>query len=70
MSHYKMNYHILAFEVDKLYMQKIDETKIKNIEEHSEFIAQFIESAGWKLEEFIDRYVHEGIKDLLPQNKN
>lgn len=66
----KVAYEVLAVAVDKLYQKDLLPTDLKGIAEHSEYIATFVEACGWTAEEFLDEYVHQGLMDLLPQNKN
>jgi hypothetical protein len=67
----KVPYEVLALEVDKLYQKQFPSSSdpdfaLKEIEEHCEYIATFIESCGWNLEEYIQEYIHRGLKEFLP----
>lgn len=53
----KLPYHQLSLEVDKLYNYQL--TDEKEIEEHCEFIRQFIEACGWDLYEYMSAMMHE-----------
>lgn len=62
----KVEYAILALQLEELYSVHIDPKDDKAIGEHCEMIARFIEDAGWTLEEF----VRESLKDFLPPDPN
>jgi hypothetical protein len=62
----KVAYEIVAAEVDKLYQKEFPPGAHHAIEDHCEFIATFIESCGWKLEEYMAEYIHRGLKEFLP----
>jgi len=47
----KMNYFQLAIEVEKLYAKQVDES---DVNEHIEFISEFIKSCGWTEEEYME----------------
>jgi hypothetical protein len=55
----KIPYFQLSVEVDKLYNYSLTDDKV--IEEHCEFIRQFIESCGWEVEDYISTMMNEGI---------
>lgn len=48
----KIPFHIVDVEVSKLYDKKFDHSDTKGIEDHCEFIASFIESCGYTIEEY------------------
>jgi hypothetical protein len=56
----------MAPEVDKLYPPHYQLKPGETIEEHLTFIEAFIESCGWTTEEFMEEYLHRGLKDFLP----
>jgi hypothetical protein len=51
----KIAYEILAVEVDKLYLKELPLEDISGINEHIEFIKNFIEACGWSTDEYIQR---------------
>lgn len=59
----KVPYSQLSFEVDKLYNYKL--TDEKEIEEHCEYIRQFIEACGWEVEDYIRAMFSDGKEELL-----
>jgi len=63
----KLPYEQVSIEVDKLYDKKFPATATnREIEEHCQFIATFIEACGWDTESFISEYITRGTKDLNP----
>lgn len=56
----KIPYFQVAFEVEKLYQKKIDFSNTKTINEHCEFITDFIEACGYSIEEYCNLYWHDG----------
>jgi len=67
----KISYEILVVEVDKLYRKEFAPgTKEEVIAEYCEYIATFIESCGWKTDDFVLKYVTDGLKDLNPPKIN
>lgn len=50
----------LSIEVDKLYNKVFDENDIKGINEHCNFIVEFIHAAGWTEEEYMAAYSNNG----------
>ena len=57
----KIAYEIVALEVEKLYSKTFNDSQEKEIAEHCEFIANFIESCGWDADDFlyIDHHMNE-----------
>jgi hypothetical protein len=49
----KTSFHILEPQVNKLYEKEFDSNDIESINNHCESIAQFIESCGWNVEDYI-----------------
>jgi hypothetical protein len=43
----------LLKEVDKLYAREIDPKDTRSIEQHCDFIAQFIEACGYSTDEYV-----------------
>ena len=63
----KVQYEILALEVDKLYPPHYVLKPGETIEEHLLYIEEFIYSCGWTPEEYLEEYIHRGITELLDQ---
>lgn len=63
MNHLKVPYRVLALEVDKLYPPHYQLKENETEEEHCEYIAQFIESCGWTVEEYMEKYIREGLEE-------
>ena len=51
----KIKFEILSLEVEKLYLKEFEDKDVSGINEHCEFIADFINAAGWTEEEYIRR---------------
>jgi hypothetical protein len=49
----KLPYDYVSLQVDKLYERNFDENNIEGINNHCEFIADFIKACGWDEESFI-----------------
>lgn len=49
----KIPYLQLSFEVDKLYSKQFDENDTDSIDEHCEFISEFIDACGWDPDDYI-----------------
>ena len=56
----KIPYEVMALEVERLYAREFPPNSDRAIEEHCEYIATFIESCGWTVEEYLQRWMHEG----------
>jgi hypothetical protein len=64
----KMSYLQLSLEVDKLYAKQFPPSVPNSvIEEHCNFIASFIEAAGWTTDEYFSEYIKHSMDDLEPQ---
>jgi hypothetical protein len=55
----RVPYEILADNVEKLYQKQFDENDTAAIEEHITYIEKFIESCGWSIEEYMERWLRE-----------
>lgn len=66
----KISYEILAAQVDLLYATQFQDTQIKEIEEHCEYIATFIEACGWSIDEYMYEYIHRGLEQFFPNLKD
>lgn len=62
----KVSYEILTAEVDKLYQKQIPIGNNQAIEQHCEFIASFIESCGWTVEEYFEEFFNRNLKEFFP----
>ena len=56
----KIPYDIVVIQVEKLYTKEFDPSDDNGIAEHCEFIANFVESCGWSVEEYLERMWNEG----------
>ena len=65
----KIQYEVLALEVDKLYPPYYVLSEGETIEQHLMDIEAFIESCGWTTEEYLAEYIHRGVKDLVPNRQ-
>lgn len=54
----RVQYEVLALEVDKLYPPYYTLKPGETPEDRCEFIAEFIQACGWTEEEYIDEYNH------------
>ena len=52
----RVQYEVLALEVDKLYPPYYNLKPGETAEEHCEYIAEFIRACGWTEEEYINEY--------------
>lgn len=50
---------VVALEVEKLYQKKFPEGDDKAITEHCEYIATFIESCGFSIDEYLELWCKE-----------
>jgi hypothetical protein len=48
----KLPFQYVFREVEKLYEKQFDESNVKGIEAHCEFIVAFLHACGWTEEEF------------------
>lgn len=55
----KIPYPVLALQVEILYEKKFPEGNNQAIQDHCEYIAKFIESCGWSVEDYFDRWMKE-----------
>lgn len=60
----RVAYPILAYQVELLYQKQFDDSQVKAINEHCEYIATFIKAAGWDEEEYWDQWYREQDKEL------
>ena len=67
----KIPYEQIAIEVEKLYAQQIDIDDLQAVEEHCNYITQFIESCGWTVEEYTVKSLEDFTNhDPGPQETN
>lgn len=59
----KLSYAQLSMQVDKLYEYVL--TDERAIEEHCEFIRQFIEACGWSVDDYINAMWNDGEEKVL-----
>lgn len=59
----KIPYAILALQVELLYQKKFPENNLKAIEDHCEYIAQYIESCGYSVAEYMELWMREQNQD-------
>jgi len=50
---------VVALEVEKLYQKVIAEDNDQAIEDHCEFIANYIEATGWQIDEYLERWMQD-----------
>lgn len=55
----KVEYSILALQVDKLYPPNYILKPTESIEDHLKYIETFIESCGWGVDEFMAEFNHQ-----------
>lgn len=62
----KVAYELVAIEVDKLYGKTFaPDAPHKEIEEHCEYIAKYIESCGWDTDDYMSEYISRAAKEYL-----
>lgn len=66
---YKIQYEILAINIDKLYPPHYVLKQGETIDQHLMDIEAFIESCGWSPQEYIEEYIRRGLETLLPNLK-
>ena len=66
----KVQYEILAYEVDKMYPPHYVFKPGETIEQHLLDIETLIESCGWTTEEYLAEYIHRGFKGLIPDRQS
>ena len=59
----KIPYRILALQVELLYQKEFDDNNLKAIEDHCEYIAQYIKACGWDELEYFERWMQEQDQD-------
>ena len=60
----KIVYELVAIEVEKLYAKTFPAgTPNTTIEDHCEYIADYIEACGWSAEGFMHEYMERSIKE-------
>jgi len=52
----KVTWEYLSVEVDKLYQKEFDPSNVKGINEHCEYIAEYIRACGWTETEYLFAY--------------
>jgi hypothetical protein len=62
----KIQYEILALEVDKLYPPYYVLKPGETIDEHLLDVEAFIYSCGWTPEEYLEEYIHRALETLYP----
>ena len=67
---FRIPYEILSINVDKLYPPHYTLKDGETIEQHLMDIEAFIEACGWTVPEYIKEYIHQGVKDLLPNRRS
>jgi hypothetical protein len=55
----RIAYPILALQVELLYQKEFPIGNNKAIEEHCEYIAKFIESCGWTMDQYLERFMQD-----------
>ena len=61
----KIPYVVLALQVEKLYSKEFPEGNNQAIQEHCEYIAKFIESCGWTVENYFERWMKEQDEETI-----
>lgn len=62
----KIVYEQVAIEVDKLYGKTFPPgTPNKEVEDHCEYIAKYIESCGWDTDEYMSEYIKRAAQEYL-----
>lgn len=59
MSQYKVPFLVVAVQVEKLYEKQISEHNNKEIQEHCNFIDEFILACGWDPSEYEEMWINE-----------
>lgn len=67
---FKVAYEVMALEVDKLYPPHYVLKPGETIEQHLMDIEAFIESCGWTTEQYLEEYIHRGLKEFLANPKD
>lgn len=66
----KVPYEQVYEQWDKLYEKQFPQgTPDSVIEKHCEDIADFVESCGWTVEEFMEEYMHRALEQYFPDPK-
>ncbi|HEY5268394.1 MAG TPA: hypothetical protein VII94_04645 [Candidatus Saccharimonadales bacterium] len=62
----KIMYEIVCLTVDKLYDKTFPPgTPNKEVEDHCEYIAKYIEATGWSIEDYMDEYIRRAALEYL-----
>lgn len=71
MNHLKLPYEVVYSQWDQLYTKEFPPgTDDKVIAKYCEDIADFVESCGWTIEEFMEEYIHRSLNELFPNPKD
>lgn len=65
----KIPYEMVMIEVEKLYQKEFPDDADQEILDHCQYISDYIESCGWKLEDFTEKYIEENLKEFLSTTK-
>ena len=65
----KVAYEVMSLEVDKMYPPHYILKDGETIEQHLMDIETFIEACGWTTEEYLEEYIHRGVKDYVPNRR-
>lgn len=65
----RVQYEVLALEVDKLYPPYYELKPGETIDQHLMDIEGFIESCGWTTEEYLEEYIHRAVDSMFPDPK-
>jgi hypothetical protein len=55
----KIPYLVMAMQLERLYQKEFHENDLKAIEEHCNYIAEFIEACGWTIDDYLARFIKD-----------
>lgn len=62
----KIQYELVALEVEKLYGKIFPpDAPNKEVEDHCEYIAKYIESCGWDTDDYMSEYIRRAAQEYL-----
>ena len=55
----RVQYEIVAIEVERLYARQFPPNSDKEIEKHIQYIVEYLHACGWEEDEYLERWMSE-----------
>lgn len=55
----RISYEILALQMEQLWNKNFESADVQSINSHCEYMQNFIEACGWKIDDYIHRMMYD-----------